>query len=62
MCTKMCTIMCTTFDNTQRTVCVQMKEKNLLFQCVERIFEGSFVRNFGAGEESRIWKNRQLNH
>lgn len=54
--------MCTTFDNTQRTVCVQVKEKNLLFQCVGRIFEGNFVRNFGAGEESRIWKNRYLKH
>lgn len=54
--------MCTTFDNTQRTVCVQMKEKNLLFQCVGGNFDKYFVRNFGAGEESRIWKNRQLNH
>ena len=62
MCTKMCTIMCTTFDNTQRTVCVQMKEKNLLFQYVGRVFEGNFVRNFGAGEGSRIWKSRHLKH
>jgi len=62
MCAKMCTIMCTTFDNTQRTVCVQMKEKNLLFQCVERIFEESFVCNFGAGEGNPIWKLLSLSN
>ncbi len=48
--------MCTTSDNTQRTVCVQAKEKKLLFQGVVENFGEKYVRNFGAGEGSPIWK------